>query len=121
MLRQGVSGLTDDQRTAWARLIVSFGARTPETLRLLGTADYRNAKKVALEHGPLGTQFTATALLERERPMPEHTMSMETAVELPADPTKIFAVAAMEWWLRRFEGKTLLFSDRPLLTQPRIA
>jgi hypothetical protein len=47
--------------------------------------------------------------------------SIEMAIELAIDPTKISAVAAMEWWLRRFEGKTILFSDRPLLTQPRIA
>src|SRR5438105_1127356 len=33
MLRNGVSGLTADQRRAWARLLVSLGARTPEALR----------------------------------------------------------------------------------------
>jgi hypothetical protein len=123
MLRQGVSGLTADQRSAWARLIASFGARTPEALRPLGAADYRNAEQIASEHGErsLGTQSMATELLDDERPVPERTIPIKMAMQLAADPSKISAVAAMEWWLRRFEGKTVLFSDRPLLTQPRIA
>jgi hypothetical protein len=58
MLRQGVSGLTVDQRSAWARLIVSFWARTPEALRALGAADYRNASQIASARGErsLGTK-----------------------------------------------------------------
>ena len=63
----------------------------------------------------------APELLEREKPVLERTIPINMAIQLAADPTKISAVAAMEWWLRRFEGKSLLFSDRPLLTQPRIA
>jgi hypothetical protein len=118
MLRKGISGLTADQRSAWARLIVSFGARTPEALRSLGAADYRNAKPSELS---LGAQAMATEQLERERLVPERTIPIKTAMQLAADPTTISAVADMEWWLRRFEGKTILFSDRPLLTRPRTA
>ena len=123
MLRQGVPGLTGDQRSAWARLIASFESRTPEALRLLGAADLNNAKQFASAHGEstLSTQSVATKLLERERPVPERTRPVKMAMQLAADPSKISAVTAMEWWLRRFEGKAILFSDRPLLTQPRTA
>jgi Protein of unknown function (DUF4238) len=123
MLRQGVSGLTDDQRSAWARLITSFGARTPEALRLLGATDDRNVKQIASEPGEPshGTQLMGAGLLDRERPVPERTIPIKMAMQLAADPLKISVVAAMEWWLRLFEGKTILLSDRPLLTQPRIA
>jgi len=123
MLRQGVAGLTADQRSAWARLVASFGARTPEAFRQLWAAGYRNAQQSASEHGEwsLGTQFTATDIIERERHVPERAIPIKMAIQLAADPSKNSAVAAMEWWLRRFEGKTILFSDRPLLTQPRIA
>jgi Protein of unknown function (DUF4238) len=122
MLRQGVSGLTADQRSAWARLIASFGARTPEALRVLGVADFSDATQfaAALGESALGTQSVATELLERERPVPERPIPNKTAMQLAADPAKISAVAAMDWWLRRFEGKTILFSDRPLLTEPRV-
>ena len=81
MLAQGVPALTHGERTAWARLIVSFQVRAPETLRAMGPAVFRTA----------------------------------------IDPAKLTAVANMQWWLRRFEGKTLLLSDRPLLSQPRMA
>jgi hypothetical protein len=121
MLRQGVSGLTDDQRSAWARLIASFGARTPEALHPLGAADGRNQLASARGELQFGAQSMAPELLEREKPVLEHTIPINMAIQLAADPTKISAVVSMEWWLRRFEGKTLLFSDRPLLTQPRTA
>jgi hypothetical protein len=123
MLRQGVSALMADQRSAWARLIASFGARTPEALRPVVPADGRNPNQLASARGEsqFGAQSMATELLEREKPVLEHTIPINMAIQLAADPTKISAVVSMEWWLRRFEGKTLLFSDRPLLTQPRTA
>jgi hypothetical protein len=123
MLRQGASGLRDDQRGAWARLIASFGARTPEALHPLRAADGRNPNQLASARGEsqFGAQSMAPELLEREKPVLERTIPINVTIQLAADPTKISAVAAMEWWLRRFEGKSLLFSDRPLLTQPRIA
>jgi hypothetical protein len=123
MVRQGGPILTADQRNAWARLIASFEARTPEALCQLGAADSRNAQQIASRRGEqtLGTQVTATDLLEHEQPAPDRSLPIKMAMQLAADPAKISAVAAMQWWLRRFEGKTILFSDRPLLTQPRMA
>jgi hypothetical protein len=124
MFRHGVLSLTADERSAWAHLIVSLGARTPEAFRLFEAADDRDAKQMtAAGYGDpsLGAQPVATALLERDRPLAERNVSIKRAMELAADPTRISKVAAMEWWLRRFEGRTILFSDRPLLAQPRIA
>ena len=98
MLRNGVSGLTADQRGAWARLLVSLGARTPEALRLLQAVDRRTA----------GVSECGEEIVE-------------LPVKVTVNELKVSAVLDMQWWLRRFEGKTMLFSDRPLLTRPRTA
>jgi hypothetical protein len=94
MLAQGVTGLTLDQRSAWARLIASFSARTPQARR------------------SFAQQQEAVNPLARES-------SAASATDLPADSENIAAIVDMTWWLRRFEGKILLTSDRPLLSRPR--
>src|SRR5271166_1619921 len=43
MIARGVGGLSNSQRTAWARFLVAFGGRTPECLRKLGPEQYRRA------------------------------------------------------------------------------
>ena len=91
MFAQGVPALRPGERKAWARLIVSFAARTPEALRAMG-------------HSP------AT----------DYSDMLERALERALEPAKVAAVADMHWWLRRFEGRTMLLSDRPLLAQPRM-
>jgi hypothetical protein len=94
MLDQGVTGLTVKQRNAWARLIASFAARTSEPRCLL--AQHWEAI------GPLDSECSAAS-----------------TIELPADSENVSAIIDMTWWLRRFEGKTILTSDRPLLSRPR--
>jgi len=43
MLDRGVRALTPAQRIDWARLLVSFGVRTPETLRDMGPNETKKA------------------------------------------------------------------------------
>ena len=43
MLAKGIDALTRPQRIDWARLLVSFGVRTPETLQVMGPDQTKKA------------------------------------------------------------------------------
>ena len=43
MLKRGIRALTPAQRIDWARLLISFGVRTPETLRDMGPKETKKA------------------------------------------------------------------------------
>jgi Protein of unknown function (DUF4238) len=122
MFARGVPALTPGERNAWARLIVTFALRTPETLHSMGAAEFREAMRIAHGNAEHAAELEAIAagLSGHQRPTLERGVALRRALELASNPGKLAAVAGMQWWLRRFEGKTVLLSDRPLLSQPRM-
>jgi hypothetical protein len=116
----GVAALASRHREAWARFIVSFGVRTPETMRSMGPAEFRNAMEIArgTAQGPPELEAIVTGLIARNMHALERNMPLKIAMELATDPAKLNAVGAMQSWLRRFDKNKLLVSDRPLLAYP---
>jgi hypothetical protein len=110
LLADGVRALTDAHRTAWARFLVAFGARTPETLRKWGPDQFRRAM----------AQIRATSSESPEMRALERNVPLEIAMDFAVDPTKFRPVMKMHWWLRRFNDRDahVLLGDRPLLSQP---
>jgi hypothetical protein len=118
----GVRGLTAEQRTDWARFVVTFPVRTPETMRTMGPAEFRNAMEIARGNasGPPDLEDIVTGLLAKQMPANERNVPLKIAMELATDPEKLRAVSGMEWWLRRFDRHSVLLSDRPLLANIRM-
>jgi hypothetical protein len=121
MLENGARALTLEQRTSWARLIVSFAVRTPEALRDMGPKE--TAKAFALVEarakGPPEAERTVSGLIQRNMRKFERNFPLNAAMELSVDPTKLFTVKRMLWWIRRWPRAAILIGDRPLLTFPR--
>jgi Protein of unknown function (DUF4238) len=120
LVRRGVAGLTLKQREAWARFLVAFGVRTPETLRRWGPEQYRSAMAQA-EANPTAdpvAEAIGSSLIAADMPKLERNTPLKIAMELCEDPTKVFAVDSMNWWLRTFDKPAVLLGDRPLLSQP---
>ena len=122
MLSRGVSALTPKQRIDWARLLVSFAVRTPETLREMGPQETKNAFDLveALAKGPPADEQKVTALIQANAQIFERNFPLNIAMELSTDPTKLNAIDRMTWWIRRWRGSAILIGDRPLLTFPRM-
>jgi hypothetical protein len=120
LLERGVSALTPSDRVAWARFIVAFPVRTPETLRKLGPAQFRSAMEQAFsqptDHARV--EAVARAIVDREMPQLEHDASLRVAVELASDLHKHFVVESMFWWIRSFKRGDIILGDRPLLSHP---
>jgi hypothetical protein len=117
----GVTGLSPPQRAAWARFLVAFGVRTPETLRVMGPTEWQKAMALAQTRGPRASAeveaFFAKWLETNSRAL-ERNKPLEIAMDLSSDPAKIVPVAQMEWWVRPFGKNALLIGDRPLLSSP---
>jgi Protein of unknown function (DUF4238) len=121
ILAKGVRSLTVAQRTDWARLIVSFAVRTPETLREMGPKETAKAFDLveAAASGPPEDERKVTAIIRANMPMFKRNLPLQAAMELSTDPAKLEAVDRMTWWVRRFRRPSILIGDRPLLTAPR--
>jgi hypothetical protein len=122
MIEWGVADLPADLRAAWARLLATFAIRTPETLGALGAGEFRKVMEVAHGKGGLPPPLDAVAggLNARDPSAPDRNVPPNPALALACDRASTGIVAAMDWWLRRFTGRTILLSDRPLLSQPRV-
>ncbi len=121
MLTNGVRALTPDQRVDWARLLVSFGVRTPETLREMGPTETRKAFKLVEDstRGPPDHERKVTATIERNMPKFTRNFPLNIAMDICCDPAKLAKLVRMEWWIRRWPHPAILMGDRPLLTYPR--
>jgi Protein of unknown function (DUF4238) len=118
----GVKTLSPAQRYSWARFLVSLGVRTPETLRVMGPAEWRKGIAQAQARGHEGAPIEAILQkwFEDNKRALERNKPLEIAMDLSSDPTKIAPIKEMQWWARRFRGNSLLLSDRPLLAWPRM-
>jgi hypothetical protein len=121
MLTHGVQALTHQQRVDWARLLISFGVRTPETLRQMGPAETRKAFKLveAIAKGPPEAERQVTAIVNREMEKFTRNFPLNAAMDICTDPGKLAKLVHMQWWIRRWPRPTILIGDRPLLTYPR--
>jgi hypothetical protein len=121
MSEAGMGALTLQQRTDWARLIVSFAVRTPEALRQMGPEETRKAFALveARAKGPPDAERKVSALIQREMRKLERNFPLNVAMDLSTDPAKLGAVNGMLWWIRRWPRPMILIGDRPLLTSPR--
>jgi Protein of unknown function (DUF4238) len=121
MLEKGVRALTPKQRMDWARLLVSFAVRTPETLRVMGPKETKKAFDLveAIAKGPKEDEQKVTALIQTNMQIFERNFPLNIAMELSTDPQKLAAVDHMTWWIRRWTRPAILIGDRPLLTFPR--
>jgi hypothetical protein len=121
MLKSGVSALTAEQRTDWARLLISFGVRTPETLRDMGPKETKKAFALveARAKGPPDAERRVSAMIQQGMPTLERNFPLNFAMDLSTDPAKLSAVNSMTWWIRRWTRPSILIGDRPLLTSPR--
>jgi hypothetical protein len=120
LIERGVSALTPSDRLAWARFIVAFPVRTPETLRTLGPTQFRLAMEQAFSQptDDARVEAVARAIVDREMPQLEHDAPLRVAVELASDPHKHFVVESMFWWTRSFKRGDIILGDRPLLSHP---
>jgi hypothetical protein len=122
MLRHGVRALTQEQRVDWARLLVSFGVRMPETLRDMGPIETKKAFDLvaATSKGPPEHERKVTALIQQNMRVFQRNFPLRAAIEISSDPTKLATVNGMQWWIRRWDRGAILIGDRPLLTSPRM-
>ena len=122
ILKRGIRALTPEQCTDWARLLVSFAVRTPETLREMGPREVTKAFDLveAAAKGPTQDEQRVTALIKTNMPRFKRNFPLHAAMELSTDPEKLAAVEAMTWWTRRWAQPSILIGDRPLLTVPRM-
>jgi hypothetical protein len=120
MLNYGVDSLSWRERCDWARLLVSFGVRTPETLRHLGPQRAREAIASLQTPPELASEEERSAdhFISLNSPTFEHNWPRKAAANLSSDPGKLLAIADMKWWLRRWDRKTIIIGDRPLLSVP---
>jgi hypothetical protein len=118
--KEGHSALTPAQRLDWARLLVSFGVRTPEALRDMGPNETRKAFTLveASAKGP-PAERRVSEIVEKGMPMLERNFPLSIAMDLSTDPEKLAAIDRMTWWIRRWPQPAILIGDRPLLTLPR--
>src|SRR5207245_10937666 len=82
MLETDDSKLTQVRRMDWARLIVSFGVRTPEALRDMGPKEAKKAFEVAkaMAEGDQGAERRVTALVgQNMRPFQRTIATQATA------------------------------------------
>jgi hypothetical protein len=121
MLTNGVQALAHQQQVDWARLLISFGVRTPETLRQMGPAETRKAFKLveAIAKGPPDAERQVTAIINREMEKFTRNFPLNAAMDICTDPGKLAKLVHMQWWIRRWPRPTILIGDRPLLTYPR--
>src|ERR1700722_303638 len=122
MLSGGVQSLSPEQRYSWARFIVSFAVRTPETLRQMGPLETRKGLKKAQDCAgrPPDLEIAISKIIERKMPELERNWPLTIAMELASNPEKIAAVIAMDWWTRQLDRDDILVGDRPLLAMPRM-
>jgi hypothetical protein len=121
ILEKGIRSLTAAQRVDWARLLVSFAVRTPETLRDMGPKETTKAVDLveAAASGPPDDERKVTAIIQANMALFKRNFPLRAAMELSTDPEKLAAVDGMTWWMRRFRRPVILIGDRPLLTPPR--
>lgn len=120
LLDSGPTALTEDQRMDWARFLIAFAARTPETLRIMGAKaaekGFSDAKAVA--KGPPELEALVDALLDKHKTMIMHNMPLHVATSLTHDPALVLPVSAMHWWVRTWDKNALLIGNRPLMSAP---
>lgn len=121
MLGKGVSALTAEQRIDWARLLVSFAVRTPETLREMGPSETAKAFDIveAAAKGAPDDERKVSAIIRANIGTFRRNFPLHAAMELSTDPEKLATVDAMTWWICRWPRPSILIGDRPLLTSPR--
>jgi hypothetical protein len=119
-LKGGVECLTPEQRTAWARFLLAFGVRTPETLRLMGPKHFRiaMASDLANPRAPVEIEARVNAAIADAMPRLARNVPLNIAMELSSDGRRIAAVRAMDWWLTNLDQGSAVLSDRPLLCDP---
>jgi Protein of unknown function (DUF4238) len=122
MLSDGVRALTSKQRIDWARLLVSFGVRMPETLRDMGPTETKKAFDLVetTAKGPPEDERKVSALVQQNLKTFQRNFPLQAAIEISLDPAKLAAVNGMQWWSRRWDRDAILIGDRPLLTAPRM-
>jgi hypothetical protein len=111
---------SSEQRTDWARLLVSFGVRTPEALRELGPTEVRKAFALvdASAKGPPEAERKVSAMIQRDMPRLERNYPFNIAIDLSTDRERLATINRMLWWIRRWQTGAILIGDRPLLTFP---
>jgi Protein of unknown function (DUF4238) len=121
MLANGVRALSAKQRIDWARLLVSFAVRTPETLREMGPNETARAFDLveAAAKGPPDDERKVTAIIQKNITVFKRNFPLYAAMELSTDPQKLATINSMTWWVRRWPRPSILIGDRPLLTAPR--
>jgi len=121
ILSKGIRCLSFEQRQAWARFLVAFPARMPDTLRHRGPIETRKGLKEAHEKagGPPDFEVQVSQIIENNMPALEKNMPLCIAMELASDLEKIQTVMAMDWWTRSLDRDDILIGDSPLLAMPR--
>jgi hypothetical protein len=91
MLAKGVSALTEARRMDWTRLLMSFGARTPETLREMGPKEVTKAFDIAeaAAKGLRKDQRKVTAIIQANIGTFKRNFPLDAAMELSTDTQKL--------------------------------
>ena len=98
MLKKGVGAPTHKQRIDWARLLVSFGVRTPEALRQMGPDETKKAFDL-VEAGARESpeeRRKVSAVIQQNMKTFERNFPLQAAIDISQDPAKLAAVDGME-------------------------
>jgi hypothetical protein len=117
----GVRALSPERRIDWARLLVSFGMRTPETLREMGPAETEKAFGLieAAAKGHPADEARVTKIIGQNMDMFRRNFPLRAAMDISTDPAKLLDLNSMKWWIRKWDKDAILIGDRPLLSYPR--
>src|SRR5664280_996403 len=96
ILKYGVQALSSEQQEAWAAFLISFGVRTPETLRILGPAEYRKAMAKSQTNPTEAPEVEAVVndLIAAEMRKLERNVPIHIAMKLASDPAKTSAAVS---------------------------
>jgi len=85
MMSKGVRALTPKQRTDWARLLVSFAVRTPETLRDMGPKETKKAFALveARAKGPPDAERRVSAMIQQDMSALQRNFPLNIAMDHP--------------------------------------
>jgi hypothetical protein len=88
----------------------------------MGPEEFRRSMEIVrgTAQGPPELEDIVTGLIQKDMARLERNVPLTIAMDLASDPKYMNAVSSMHWWLRRFDQKTILIGDRPLLANRRM-
>jgi hypothetical protein len=123
IFERGINSLSSCQREMWAKFIISFFLRSPDTLIDRGADQAQEA--IENEFGRPAAHYidsavANTTMIGRMRGY-RRDMPRQAVVHMLQDPQWWEPLLQMRWLTMPFSDHSMIISDRPVLTIPRSA